>query len=194
MSLTVRTHRITQGVADCADSDSDDFFVVCITDANFSRYGITAEDLKLAMETNPKVKVALLAIGEGAEAAWLPNALPGKAYRVMARPVSFPSNSPPLLKQSRRTRPTSPRTSGRFWARCCPPRFSPLQCAYVMSAHLLCYYHGVDTSNECGGGCLPRLNANATACLPPSQTELLKPPLWHPSVVQVLVQVPAGAS
>ena len=37
------------------------------------------------MEINPKVKVALPAIGEGAEAAWLPKALPGKAYRVMVR-------------------------------------------------------------------------------------------------------------
>ncbi|KAL8292641.1 hypothetical protein RQP46_001253 [Phenoliferia psychrophenolica] len=72
---------ITKGVADCADSDADDFFVICITDANFSR--ITADDLRGAMEINPKVKVALLAIGEGAEAAWLPKALPGKAYRVM---------------------------------------------------------------------------------------------------------------
>lgn len=44
--------------------------------------GITAEHLKHAMELNPKVKCSLIAIGEGAEATWLPNALPGKAHRV----------------------------------------------------------------------------------------------------------------
>ncbi|KAK4700971.1 von Willebrand factor A domain-containing protein 8, partial [Phenoliferia sp. Uapishka_3] len=74
---------ITQGVADVADSDSDDFFLICLTDANFARYGITADDLRTAMSSNPKVKVSLIAIGEGAEAAWLPKALPGQAYRVM---------------------------------------------------------------------------------------------------------------
>ncbi|KAM0756043.1 hypothetical protein T439DRAFT_283415 [Meredithblackwellia eburnea MCA 4105] len=74
---------IKQGVADCVESDSDDYFVITITDANFSRYGITAEDLKLSMDSNPKVKCSLIAIGEGAEAAWLPKALPGRAYRVM---------------------------------------------------------------------------------------------------------------
>ena len=34
------------------------------------------------MNSNPKVKTALIAIGEGAEAAWLPTVLPGRAYRV----------------------------------------------------------------------------------------------------------------
>lgn len=34
------------------------------------------------MNSNPKVKVNLIAIGEGAEAEWLPKALPGRAFRV----------------------------------------------------------------------------------------------------------------
>lgn len=53
-----------------------------VTDANVERYGITAEDLKRAMTSNSKVKTSLIAIGEGAEASWLPSALPGRAYRV----------------------------------------------------------------------------------------------------------------
>lgn len=65
-----------------ADFLADDFFVVVVTDANFERYGITGDDLKRVMDGNSKVKVSLIAIGEGAEATWLPKALPGRAYRV----------------------------------------------------------------------------------------------------------------
>lgn len=57
--------------------------VIAITDANFHRYGITAAELKKAMESNQKVKCSLIAIGEGAEVTWLPKVLPGKAYRVV---------------------------------------------------------------------------------------------------------------
>lgn len=39
-------------------------------------------DLKRVMGGNPKVKCSLIAIGEGAEAAWLPKALPGRAFAV----------------------------------------------------------------------------------------------------------------
>lgn len=76
---------IIAGVTSVADSDSDDFFVVVITDANFERYGIKAEDLKRSMDGTAKVKCAMIAIGEGAEAEWLPKALPGRAYRVKVR-------------------------------------------------------------------------------------------------------------
>ena len=48
----------------------DEWFVITITDANFGRYNITAEDLKRVMTKQPKVKTALICIGEGAEAAW----------------------------------------------------------------------------------------------------------------------------
>lgn len=65
-----------------AEADADDYFLICITDANFGRYGIEDEHLKRAMNSNPKVKSALIAIGEGAEAVWLPRALPGRAHRV----------------------------------------------------------------------------------------------------------------
>lgn len=53
-----------------------------ITDANLERYGITADDLREKMNSNAKVSTSLIAIGEGAEAEWLPRALPGKAHRV----------------------------------------------------------------------------------------------------------------
>jgi hypothetical protein len=49
---------------------TDDWFVIAITDANFSRYGITPEELTNAMKRDPKVHTALICIGEGAEATW----------------------------------------------------------------------------------------------------------------------------
>ena len=48
----------------------DDWFVIALTDANFARYNITAEDLQRVMNRNPKVHTALICIGEGAEASW----------------------------------------------------------------------------------------------------------------------------
>lgn len=55
----------------CAQLPSDDWFVITITDANFGRYGITPEELKRVMTQQPKVRTALICIGEGAEAFWL---------------------------------------------------------------------------------------------------------------------------
>lgn len=48
----------------------DDWFVIAITDANFGRYFITPEEITRAMKKDPKVKTALVCIGEGAEAPW----------------------------------------------------------------------------------------------------------------------------
>ncbi|ETW77425.1 hypothetical protein HETIRDRAFT_156533 [Heterobasidion irregulare TC 32-1] len=62
--------------------DGDDHFVIAISDANFSRYGITVEDLKRAMNRHPKVHTALICIGEGAEASWIPKNFPGRGFRV----------------------------------------------------------------------------------------------------------------
>ncbi|KAI0372412.1 hypothetical protein BV20DRAFT_939833 [Pilatotrama ljubarskyi] len=73
---------IDKAVAEVAKFDADDWFVVAITDANFARYGITAEDLQRVMNRNPKVHTALVCIGEGAEATWIPKNLPGRGYRV----------------------------------------------------------------------------------------------------------------
>lgn len=73
---------IESAVTAVAEGEADDRFVIILSDANFERYGITADHLKRAMEANPKVKTALVAFGEGAEATWLPTALPGKAHRV----------------------------------------------------------------------------------------------------------------
>jgi hypothetical protein len=64
-------------------TSKDDHFVIAITDANFARYGITADDLRRAMNRHPKVKVALICIGEGAEATWCVP-LPGFAWRARA--------------------------------------------------------------------------------------------------------------
>lgn len=49
---------------------ADDWFVIAISDANFARYQITADELQRAMDRNPKVHTALICIGEGAEASW----------------------------------------------------------------------------------------------------------------------------
>ncbi|KAL0946287.1 hypothetical protein HGRIS_012537 [Hohenbuehelia grisea] len=73
---------IEKGVNEVAKFDADDWFVIAITDANFGRYGITADHLKRAMNLQPKVNSALICIGEGAEASWVTKALPGKAFRV----------------------------------------------------------------------------------------------------------------
>lgn len=73
---------IAKGVAEVAKYDADDWFVIAITDANFSRYGITPEELTNAMKRDPKVHTALICIGEGAEATWITKRLPGRGFRV----------------------------------------------------------------------------------------------------------------
>jgi len=73
---------IDAATSEVAKFDGDDHFVVAITDANFARYGITAEDLRRVMNRHPKVKTALICIGEGAEATWVPKNFPGRAFRV----------------------------------------------------------------------------------------------------------------
>ncbi|KAJ2919670.1 hypothetical protein MD484_g680, partial [Candolleomyces efflorescens] len=73
---------ITKGVTEVGAYDADDWFVIAITDANFGRYGITEEELSNAMKRDPKVNTALICIGEGAEATWIPKKLPGKGFRV----------------------------------------------------------------------------------------------------------------
>ena len=61
---------------------TDDWFVIAITDANFGRYEISLEDLKRVMNRDPKVNTALICIGEGAEATWIPKNFPGRGFRV----------------------------------------------------------------------------------------------------------------
>ncbi|KAH9924969.1 AAA domain-containing protein [Epithele typhae] len=73
---------IDKAVTEVAKFDGDDWFVIALTDANFARYNITAEEIQGAMNRNPKVHTALVCIGEGAEAAWIPRNLPGRGYRV----------------------------------------------------------------------------------------------------------------
>ncbi|KAJ7165324.1 AAA domain-containing protein [Mycena filopes] len=73
---------IEKGVKDVAAFDADDWFVIAITDANFGRYLIKPEDISRAMRRDPKVHTALICIGEGAEATWIPKSIPGRGYRV----------------------------------------------------------------------------------------------------------------
>ncbi|KAJ7481878.1 AAA domain-containing protein [Mycena latifolia] len=73
---------IEKGVKDVAAFDADDWFVIAITDANFERYLIKPEDVARAMRRDPKVHTALICIGEGAEAAWIPRSIPGRGFRV----------------------------------------------------------------------------------------------------------------
>ncbi|KAJ3534193.1 hypothetical protein NM688_g7173 [Phlebia brevispora] len=73
---------IEKAVTEVAKFDADEWFVITVTDANFGRYNITAEELKRAMIREPKVKTALICIGEGAEVTWVPKYLPGLGFRV----------------------------------------------------------------------------------------------------------------
>jgi len=73
---------LEKGVQEVAKFDGDDWFVIAITDANFGRYQITPEQLSAAMKRYPKVNTALICIGEGAEATWIPKSLPGRGFRV----------------------------------------------------------------------------------------------------------------
>ncbi|KAK2460039.1 hypothetical protein APHAL10511_007962 [Amanita phalloides] len=73
---------IEKSVTEVAKYDADDWFVIAITDANFQRYGITPDQLTRAMKRDPKVNTALICIGEGAEAKWVTDRLPGRGFRV----------------------------------------------------------------------------------------------------------------
>ncbi|GAA6012821.1 hypothetical protein JCM10207_005374 [Rhodosporidiobolus poonsookiae] len=75
-------HALEKSIDHVAEADADDNIVIAISDANFERYNITAEDIRRALNRNSKVRTSLVAIGEGAESEWLPRALPGKAWRV----------------------------------------------------------------------------------------------------------------
>ncbi|GAA5899817.1 uncharacterized protein JCM6883_005995 [Sporobolomyces salmoneus] len=63
-------------------NESDECFVVALSDANFDRYDITDSALRTSLNRNSKVSASLIAIGEGGECEWLAKSLPGKAYRV----------------------------------------------------------------------------------------------------------------
>ncbi|KLO18907.1 hypothetical protein SCHPADRAFT_935748 [Schizopora paradoxa] len=73
---------IEKAVDEVSKFDADDWFVIAISDANFGRYQITAEDLKRVLHRNAKVRTALICIGEGAEAEWIPRHFQGKGFRV----------------------------------------------------------------------------------------------------------------
>lgn len=70
-------------------TNSDDWFVVVISDANFDRYQITPEQLKKAMSKFSKVHASLICIGDGGESKYMSKALPGKAFTV-ARASDIP--------------------------------------------------------------------------------------------------------
>ncbi|KAH9168043.1 hypothetical protein EDB89DRAFT_1993911 [Lactarius sanguifluus] len=75
---------IEKAVDDVAAFDSDDHFVITLTDsdANFGQCRITEADLGRVMNRHPKVKTALIYICEDSEAAWVKRHFPGRAFLV----------------------------------------------------------------------------------------------------------------
>lgn len=72
---------IRESVKDVRKNEADDYFVIALSDANLSRYGITAETLGAAMKADDKVKAAVIFIDKGgAEAGSIAQALPGRAF------------------------------------------------------------------------------------------------------------------
>lgn len=67
---------------DIAKQEADDYFVIALSDANLTRYGITINSLEKAMKANEKVKCALICLDRGDEGKELAKRLPGKAYQV----------------------------------------------------------------------------------------------------------------
>ena len=53
---------ITQSIKDVRDREADDYFVIALSDANLSRYGITPEILGRALKRDEKVKAAVIFI------------------------------------------------------------------------------------------------------------------------------------
>lgn len=63
--------------------EGDDYFVIALSDANLTRYGITVPALEKVMKTNhEKVKCALICLDRGDEGKELASRLPGKAFQV----------------------------------------------------------------------------------------------------------------
>ncbi|KAI8616388.1 AAA domain-containing protein [Chytriomyces sp. MP71] len=71
-----------RAIQDVALDEADEHFVIILSDANLRRYGITAQEVSLVLESDPKVQAAIVFIGSlGDEAQRLVNALPrGKAF------------------------------------------------------------------------------------------------------------------
>lgn len=67
---------------DITKQEADDYFVIALSDANLTRYGITVDALAKAMRANEKVKCALVCLDRGDEGKALASSLPGKAYQV----------------------------------------------------------------------------------------------------------------
>ena len=63
-------HSTIRGIDDEIDTRfSDDWFVITVTDANFGRYNITPEYITRAMGKFPRVKNAVVCLGDGLEVA-----------------------------------------------------------------------------------------------------------------------------
>ena len=67
---------------DIAKQEADDYFVIALSDANLTRYGITINSLEKVMKSNEKVKCALICLDRGDEGKELAKRLPGKAFQV----------------------------------------------------------------------------------------------------------------
>lgn len=71
---------IEQSVKDVRSEDADDYFVIALSDANLSRYGIHPAKLGAALRRDDKVKAAVVFIDRSPEATDLAHALPGRAF------------------------------------------------------------------------------------------------------------------
>ena len=63
-------HSAARSVSNQTDAcSSDDWFVITVTDANFGRYNITPEYITRTMAKFPRVKNAVICLGDGLEVA-----------------------------------------------------------------------------------------------------------------------------
>ncbi|PWN52041.1 hypothetical protein IE53DRAFT_367543 [Violaceomyces palustris] len=60
--------------------EADDYFVIALSDANLSRYGITSKSLGRVLSSDDKVKAAVIFIDKGNDAIRASRDLPGKAF------------------------------------------------------------------------------------------------------------------
>lgn len=75
---------IVEGIKNVASEQGDEYFVLCVSDANLSRYGIGPQQLSNALLRDPKVNSYVLFIAQSGDeaAAFLPQLPPNRAFFV----------------------------------------------------------------------------------------------------------------
>jgi hypothetical protein len=71
---------ITESISHAIADDADDSLVFVLSDANLGRYSIAPDDLRVALQTDPKVTASIIFIAEPAAAGWLVGGAPGRAF------------------------------------------------------------------------------------------------------------------